>query len=71
MGSLCRPLIAEDDGGMVRFRLSPHLHLSDDAQTAGSNGRAAMADKLLIRAYTSAAATAFVRIPGRPTASTS
>jgi hypothetical protein len=32
MGSMVPPMIAEDDGDLVRFQLSPHLHLSQDEQ---------------------------------------
>ena len=32
IGSLVPPMVAEDDGELVRFRLSPHLHLSEDKQ---------------------------------------
>jgi hypothetical protein len=30
LGSMAAPILAEDDGDTVRFRLSPHLHLSQD-----------------------------------------
>ena len=30
MGSMLPPMTAEDDGELVRFQLSPHLHLSED-----------------------------------------
>jgi hypothetical protein len=30
MGTMVPPMTAEDDGDMVRFQLSPHLHLSED-----------------------------------------
>ena len=30
MASLVPPMTAEDDGGLVRFQLAPHLHLSED-----------------------------------------
>jgi hypothetical protein len=33
LGSRMPPLTAETDGNMVKFRLSPHLHLSEDHQT--------------------------------------
>jgi hypothetical protein len=34
MASLVPPMTAEDDGEMVQFRLSPHLHLSTDKDEA-------------------------------------
>lgn len=34
MGSFVPPLIAEEDGDAVTFRLSPHLHLSEEDQLA-------------------------------------
>jgi hypothetical protein len=34
MASLVPPMTAEDDGEVVRFRLSPHLHLSDTDHVA-------------------------------------
>jgi hypothetical protein len=37
MGSLLPPMTAEDDGSEVRFRLSPHLHLSTKDDQAESN----------------------------------
>jgi hypothetical protein len=37
MGSHQPPMTAEDDGDVVRFKLSPHLHLSEDEQEAIAN----------------------------------
>ena len=30
LGSMAAPILAEDDGDVVRFRLSPHMHLSEE-----------------------------------------
>jgi hypothetical protein len=30
LGAMVPPVTVEDDGDMVHFRLSPHLHLSED-----------------------------------------
>jgi len=32
IGSMVPPMTADDDGALVRFKLSPHLHLSQDEQ---------------------------------------
>jgi hypothetical protein len=41
MGSFMPPMTAQDEGDMVRFRSSPHLHLSEDSHLAneGSGAR--------------------------------
>ncbi len=31
LGGLVRPMTVDDDGGMLRFRLTPHMHLSEKA----------------------------------------
>ena len=50
---------------MVRFQLSPHLHLSEDDRTASRDGRTAMGNQLLIRAYNVGCGDCiYVRIPG-------
>jgi hypothetical protein len=38
LGSMVPPMIAEGDGELVRFQLSPHLHLSDDEHLASDTG---------------------------------
>lgn len=38
MGSMVPPMIAEGDGDLVRFQLSPHLHLSEDEHLASDTG---------------------------------
>ena len=50
----------------MRFRLSPHLHLSeDDHLTTHETGRTAMGNQLLIRAYNVGCGDCiYVRIPG-------
>ena len=66
------PMTAEDDGELVQFQLSPHLHLSEDEQTAKQNGRPAMGNQLLIRAYNVGCGDCiYVRIPGPNGGSTS
>jgi hypothetical protein len=37
MASMVPPMIAEGDGDLVRFQLSPHLHLSGDEQVANAS----------------------------------
>lgn len=39
IGSLVPPVTAEGDGGRVRFRRTPHLHLSRDSQREGTGLR--------------------------------
>ena len=66
MGSLMPPMTAEGDGELVRFQLSPHLHLSEDEHLANDrHRRAAMGNQLLIRAYNVGCGDCiYVRIPG-------
>jgi hypothetical protein len=40
MGSMMPPMLAEDDGNVVRFRSSPHLHLSEDEHLANEDSGA-------------------------------
>ena len=64
IGSMLPPMTVEDDGELVRFRLSPHLHLSEDKHLE-DNRRAAMGNQLLIRAYNVGCGDCiYVRIPG-------
>jgi len=37
MASMTPPMIAEGDGELVRFQLSPHLHLSSDEDLANDS----------------------------------
>ena len=39
IGPFVPPIIAEDDGGVVRLRLSPHLHLSEEKDLERTGAR--------------------------------
>ena len=39
IGSMVPPLTVDDDGALVRFQLSPHLHLSEDTQMEQTGDR--------------------------------
>ena len=73
VGTRMPPLVAESDGRTVKFRLSPHLHLSEDDQTEEEDaGGRRMGDKLLVGAYNVGCGDCiYVRIPRRQTGSTS
>ncbi|HKY22025.1 MAG TPA: hypothetical protein VJM31_12480, partial [Vicinamibacterales bacterium] len=39
IGSMVPPMTVDDDGALVRFQLSPHLHLSEDTQMEQTGDR--------------------------------